>query len=256
MNRRIPGPLAVAAAFFGFSLLIFSQSAFAFPQSDAATVGPDGASKTEIQGITIPQVPGIPFSGKQQVVVTNTLANGTVVSRKYFTIVARDSQGRVHRESRGSVPADSDLVPPLLHTILLDPAAHTRTECYPAGKYCEVKGYKPLVSVAQTASPNSTPEFQRESIGDNVLESMNVTGTRESRTYPSGVAGNTEPIAVTKEIWFSPQLQVNLSVVRNDPRTGIESLKITELKLDEPAASLFDIPDGYKVLDQRKSSTD
>lgn len=240
-------------------LLVFSSHIFAQQRSDEVSVAPDGGTTSHIQGIFIAQIPNEPFSAKEQVEWAHTLGDSTVVNHKYYTIIARDSRGRVRREDRRGIPANSNAEPFLNYTFVLDPEARTRTECQPSTRICLVTSYRPVTSLVQAATgphAGGTHDAQRESLGNDTMESLNVVGTRETLTIQEGAIGNNRPIVTTKEIWYSPQFQMNLSVVRNDPRNGTQTLKITELNLAEPDASLFEIPSGYKIVDERKFATD
>lgn len=101
--------------------------------------------------------------------------------------------------------------------------------------------------------------------GDHEWASKAVTrelGTREfsgvkaegkMRTYeiPAGELGNRNPIVVSHETWFSPELQVTMYTRHSDPRTGDNTYRLENLKRDEPAASLFAVPSDYTVKDAR-----
>ena len=80
---------------------------------------------------------------------------------------------------------------------------------------------------------------------------LEVEGTRETVTFKVGAFGNDKPVVVTKEIWYSPRLQFNLSITRNDPRNGVQKFEVTELNLAEPESSWFTLPDGYRLLTGR-----
>lgn len=73
------------------------------------------------------------------------------------------------------------------------------------------------------------------------------------RTYeiPAGELGNRNPIVVTHETWYSPDLQVTVYTKHSDPRTGDNTYRLENLKRDEPAASLFAVPSDYTVTDAR-----
>jgi hypothetical protein len=83
------------------------------------------------------------------------------------------------------------------------------------------------------------------------MDGLEVVGTRETRTISPGTFGNDKPVVVIKEIWYSPQLQFNLSVTRIDPRNGTQKLEVTDLKLGEPGPEWFAMPDGYRQLTER-----
>ena len=73
------------------------------------------------------------------------------------------------------------------------------------------------------------------------------------RTYeiPAGELGNRNPIVVTHETWYSPELQLTVYTRHSDPRTGDNTYRLENLKRDEPAASLFAVPSDYTVTDAR-----
>src|SRR6202044_3062935 len=52
-------------------------------------------------------------------------------------------------------------------------------------------------------------------------------------------------------IWYSPQLQFNLQVTRIDPRNGTQNLHVVDLKVGDPGAEWFELPDGYRMVQGR-----
>ena len=95
-----------------------------------------GAVRAHIEGIEIPAVANAPFTAKVVVTWNEPLVGGGMVSRKYYTLVARDSQGRVRREIREFIPADSNAEPPLRSFTILDPVSNMRTVCTKASMNC------------------------------------------------------------------------------------------------------------------------
>jgi hypothetical protein len=74
-----------------------------------------------------------------------------------------------------------------------------------------------------------------------------VRGTRVTMTIPEGVEGNDRPITTVNETWRSPELNILLLSVREDPRTGTRTTEVTDLDRGEPDASVFQVPEGYTV---------
>src|SRR5580704_15510166 len=68
---------------------------------------PDSGMTGHVDGLFIPLVTGHPFHAKITVTVQRILGDGTVVDQKYYTLAARDANGREYRESRDILPADS-----------------------------------------------------------------------------------------------------------------------------------------------------
>lgn len=57
-----------------------------------------------------------------------------------------------------------------------------------------------------------------------------------------------------QEQWYSPALDVDVKRKGRDPATGTESdIRIVQIRMGEPDASLFEIPKGY-VQDKRDVS--
>ena len=71
------------------------------------------------------------------------------------------------------------------------------------------------------------------------------------RSYeiPAGEMGNRNPIVVSHETWYSPELQVTVYTKHSDPRSGDNTYRLENLKREEPAAALFAVPSDYTVKD-------
>jgi hypothetical protein len=219
---------------------------------------PDGGISEHVDGIFIPGVSGAPFSAKVVVEITSHLQDGATVARKYYTQVARDSQGRMYREDRGILAADSDREPPLLRTYVSDPLTRLRTMCSPAQRTCWITNYHPILRFTEApAGPakDGRSFLVRDRLGSSTIDDLEVQGTRETLTFNANTFGNDRPVSVTKEFWYSPRLQINLTVTRNDPRTGNQKLQVTELSLSDPDPRRFAIAEGYKMIDERQAAS-
>src|ERR1700675_3307398 len=65
--------------------------------------------------------------------------------------------------------------------------------------------------------------------------------------------GNDRKVTIEREFWYSPKLGINLIAKRSDPRIGTQTFTATNLILSEPDPKLFELPDGFKVIDRRQS---
>lgn len=208
-----------------------------------------GAVRTHIDGIEVPPLANAPFTAQVVVVWNEPLVGGGTASRKYYTFVARDSEGRVRREIRGFIPADSDAEPPLRSFTILDPVSGTRTTCTKAWMTCATSAFdRQLVLTADSANSGNSSS---ESLGHQVIEGLPVTGTRETSWNASGSRSAGRLALSHTDAWYSPDLHMDLSVVRSDPESGEITLTVTNLVQGEPDSGWFSIPPGYKV----KSST-
>lgn len=93
----------------------------------------------------------------------------------------------------------------------------------------------------------------REDLGKSFVNGVEAVGTRETRTLNAGAIGNDRLISIVKEIWYSPQLGINVSVKRVDPRHGTQVINVTEISVAEPDPKYFRVPAGYTVVDRPSS---
>jgi molybdate transport system permease protein len=140
-----------------------------------------------------------------------------------------------------------------------DPNNHTHYNCFPATRDCELGLYGPTTStgfdVQGAAATGPLPDDMgysiHEDLGKQLTSGLETVGTRENTIYNPGVFGNDRKITVSREFWFSPKLGINLISKRSDPRFGTQTFTITNLILSEPDPQLFELPEGYKVVDLR-----
>jgi hypothetical protein len=105
----------------------------------------------------------------------------------------------------------------------------------------------PLPSDA--CKPNSKPLPAPASLGERIIEGLKVTGTRMEFTIPQGAVGNEQPIVVSSEQWFSPELGVVVSSTHRDPMMGDTAYRLEQINRTEPDTSLFTVPSDYTVND-------
>jgi hypothetical protein len=222
--------------------------------SEEPSRGPDGGTQYFVDGIKVLPVPGKPFSGRSSTEWTRTLEDGTVMTTHLFAMVARSSEGRIFREVRSFVPLNSSEQSKLKEIRIFDPITHTRTECNVATHRCSVTGYHAPTSF----TPRPVGEFDngkrsltRESLGSDSIDGLSVVGTRETVTINPGVVGNSQPLVTTREFWYSPDLQVNLSVTRQDPREGTQVVNVHDVSRSEPDPAMFQVPAGYVIENLR-----
>jgi len=232
------------------SILVGLFLSVAFTCSPAVCQEAVGGVRTHIVGIDIPNVPNAPFTAKVVVTWDRPLVGGGTLSRTYYTQVARDSQGRVRRETRGFVPANSNTEPPLRTFSILDPVSSIRTTCTKATMNCATSPFQPRLNISTDggALSGGGSNAKRENLGQQTMSGLPVIGTRE--TESNAETGSRLAISRT-DAWFSPDLNMDLSVVRDNPQMGEVTLNVTELVRGEPDASWFTIPSGYRVAGTR-----
>ncbi len=92
-------------------------------------------------------------------------------------------------------------------------------------------------------------------LGNRDFDGVKAEGTQTVWTIAAGQIGNRNPILITKESWYSPELQVTVMTRHNDPRTGESIYRLAGLKRAEPPIDLFKVPEGYTVKGRDKRST-
>jgi hypothetical protein len=211
---------------------------------------PDGGTRETLTSIAVPPVPNAPFSATVQTEWTKYLADGATQFIQNHRQIARDSLGRVFQERTMFGPQGSPIASQVWRTELAEPSTRTVAYCDSRTHVCELRPYAGP-STAPAGSPANRPGFVSEKLGSQVLNGLDLIGTRETQTINPRVAGSDRPIVVVKEFWYSPQLGVNVLTTRDDPRSGKEVFTVTDIRWGEPDSSLFALPANARVVDLR-----
>jgi hypothetical protein len=86
-------------------------------------------------------------------------------------------------------------------------------------------------------------------LGTRDIEGVKAEGKLRSYEIPAGEVGNRNPIVVSDESWYSPELQVTVLSKHSDPRSGDNIYRMAGIKREEPPAALFAVPSDYTVKD-------
>jgi hypothetical protein len=241
----------------GFISSLIVLAAFSIPSALAQEVqhAPDGGTMTRIQSIFISPIKDAPFTATVTTNWVRHLDDGTTITMKNHRTVARDSAGRTFQERRAFSPNGDVNETELTQTEYRDPVAHTEYVCNPSGQVCQLRYYAaPRTTVAAMLSNTSAagpggPSV--EDLGHNTIEGFDVVGSRETTTVAQGKIGNDHALSIVKEFWFSPALGLNLTVSRNDPRSGVENFAVGSIVASDPQPSTFTPPSDYKIIDLR-----
>ncbi len=95
------------------------------------------------------------------------------------------------------------------------------------------------------------PPAQSEPLGTRMIEGVNCEGSKSVSKIETGAIGNDRPIEITSERWYSPDLQTVVMTKRNDPRTGEEIFRLTNVVRGEQPADLFQVPANYQLQERR-----
>lgn len=199
-------------------------------------------------------VTGAPFSATFSQQTTQAFADGNHIQRTTAGTVARDSNGRTHRDltlaAIGQWAAAGQTPPHLV--LITDPVANADYVLEPERK---IARKMPTMARGGQKGPGGPPAFAQErqkesttvSLGTQMVNGVSAQGTRTTRTIPAGAIGNERPIVITVERWYSPDLQTNVLIKRSDPRTGENVFQLTNIVRSEPDASLFQVPADYTM---------
>lgn len=239
----------------GLALFLLSASPLAWSQENPRTTPPPYRGVSEhIEGIFVTPVPGVPLAAVIEVKSTRLLLDGSSDIKKTTENIARDSQGRIYNERRELVGTSFTGKPQLLSFHIFDPATRLSTFLDPSTHLARQATLPPRPSVPE-AIPDSkvvahNPLLQEQDLGTEIMENVVVRGTRKSRTVPANASGTGKEIVVMDEYWYSDDLHLNMLVKHDDPRTGQQTVTVTRVDRGEPDQVMFQVPAGYKVVDE------
>jgi hypothetical protein len=108
---------------------------------------------------------------------------------------------------------------------------------------------KEITNSKETLKPkeitNSEGSKKIETLGRQTIEGLEVEGSRSIRAIPAGEIGNTLPIEIVDESWYSADLQVQVMTRYSDPRSGVTTYRLSNIRRSEPERGLFEIPADY-----------
>jgi hypothetical protein len=226
-------------------------------------------------------VEGAAFSADSVTEHVQTLADGNRMGRKSMAHIYRDGAGRTRRDhelSRGNTLAPDGQPPRLI--IINDPVGRVnyaidtqsgtaQKRQLPPAKIMEemersMRGNAPFSVLMPTSAAHRRmaegeaaqplPKPVTEKLPQQTIEGVLAEGTRVTMTIPAGEFDNEQPMVITHEEWYSPELHMIVSMKHNDPRFGETTFHLTNILRGEPAPELFQAPTGYKITDGRDRS--
>jgi hypothetical protein len=233
-------------------------------------------------------IKGAPFSAQVVIENTQTLANGVHINNRMSGMLYRDSDGRTRNEEPGDGSPEivfiSDPIARVAYHLHMfqqtavkvkydSPEVNREIEERKAEiehKHVEMEhkrmaeahsheGHAELkneIGVAITeAQLKEDRQMKRErkveSLGTQSFEGVQAVGTRVTFTFPTGAEGNDQPFDIVAEKWYSPDLQMVVMTRNNDPRSGENVYRLTNINRSEPARSLFEPPSDFRLKDER-----
>ena len=216
----------------------------------------DGGSRETLESIYIPSLPDAPFTLSLATESVRPLgADGNTVTFHNRRTIARDRSGRIFEQRVYLVPPGQEKYSTPNWLQMADPAQHTLYNCSVATHVCHLLPYSPgpttAPSLDDASESSAAGVVRRHGLGRDILDGVEVEGVRVTTVLNKGIVGNAQPITVEREFWYSPELGINLKSTTTDPRFGTQRFTVTRLSREEPDAALWQLPEGYSVLDER-----
>jgi hypothetical protein len=222
-----------------------------------------GARGGILESIVIPPKLNAPFTLLLETEWVRGLPDGGSITTVNKRRIARDMEGRIYMERWFLVPKDGKEKSQMTTIQISDPHNHTLYNCPMLGEYRE------CMLVSYVTEPDAVFKFQgpptgpladgagetiHEDLGKQLISGVETTGTRDTIIYNPGLFGNDRKVSIEREFWFSSKLGFNLLSKRSDPRIGTQTFTVTNLIISDPDSKLFDLPEGFKVVDRRQTA--
>jgi hypothetical protein len=195
-------------------------------------------------------VKGAPYSAQFVTESTQTLGDGTRISRKSNGAVYRSAEGRTRRETTlaavGPVAVEGE---PVQMIFINDPVARRHYALDATHHTARKLPLPDKPPVPPGPRPESDENVKTEALGRRTIEGVEAEGTRTVINIPTGRVGNDRPLEIVDERWYSPELQVVVLSSHRDPFAGENVYRLTNITRAEPAASLFEVPADYTVVE-------
>lgn len=187
----------------------------------------------------------LPYSGEWQSERTQVRPDGsriveTGVPRKEF----RDSEGRTRRER--VIPSDNK--DGVRIVTIDDPASSVEYVLEPGKKIAHRFKLEQAGPGATAERPEFPAPTKTEALEPEVIRGLRAEGVRRTLGFPA--VGGQAAREVVIETWIAADLQIVLREHTDDPLLGETNMRLTELRRDEPAASLFQAPADYRMVDE------
>lgn len=236
------------------------------PIAGAQSVNPCTPSVTD--RVTPGQVFGIrnaPFSATGKMTIDQKLPDGNIIHAVNPSRMARDSAGRTRMERVSRCWRGPDGEFHAAWTVSVSDGIAKTSMTWPvdelAPKVARVTPFR--MATQQPLTPeeiaqqkkireiNNPPkdELLIEDLGTKNINGVSAEGTRTTRKIRAGEEGNNRALETVDEVWNSKQLAQMVMTINDDPRNGHTEFALENVSLQEPDASLFAPPPGYRVED-------
>ena len=199
-------------------------------------------------------IAGSPFQAKQVTTIVTYADDGSKTTSIVKANLFRDSKGRVRVERFINVPDNSsDTATDILlydhcgNSYSLRPSLHTgRWQTFTPAANAPHQPYCRDPNPHLVINPGPTRTF--EDLGSKLIDGVSAHGTRTTEYASASDKSTGGPPTHIYEHWCAKSLDnlVQSYSLTDNPKREV-TIAITEIKLDEPDASLFTVPEGYKL---------
>jgi len=221
-----------------------------------------------LAGITVASLPGIPFTATVDVENRTLSPKGAVIIHRLT--------GKIARDLRGSLRTVVDLnvigIPydPTQVTInIYDPQRKTVLTFFPAARFAYRWSEEAEPQLAPHPQPRlkqilvikfsgPLPEFPRSEIEDLGMESLEgqaLRHGRETTSVPASFTRNKKSFTTVMDYWYAQDLQAFVLIRRLGPNHSVQTVKLRNIRRENPLMSLFLIPEDYRVETQHADNS-
>lgn len=219
-------------------------------------------------------VKGKPYAATGVTETTQVLADGNRIVRNWDTKFYRDSAGRTRREQTLGALQTSSEKPAEVKVFIYDPVGKTDYIMDPGSKTARkltnhlfvirdggetsealapptmeltVGDSQQVGHIALMPPLNEAHDIQNEDLGERTIEGLLCTGKRITFTIRAGLIGNERPIVITRESWYSKDIEALVESKTNDPRSGETHYVLQNVERGEQPISLFEPSAEYRL---------
>jgi hypothetical protein len=243
------------------AMLLASGEGVVQAQDDGSMPPTDGGGQEVLQSLFVPFIAHAPFSLTLATEWVRPLNNGGTFTVVNSRPIKRDSMGRLYEERWLLSPKGSKIPSQMSWIQIADPTTHTLCQCNVRQKVCELLvlldrtdlRFQPNLMKLGTVTDDKGSRTH-EDLGGQYFAGLPVHEYRDTTVVNPGVLGNDLPMSTVRQYRFSPELGINLFSTLDSPHVGRQIFTVVEISTAEPDPSFFQPPQGYQVVDRRKTA--
>jgi hypothetical protein len=233
---------------------------------DHLDVEDGGAHGSILESIIVPPKAKAPFTLILETTWVRPLGDGGSITTANKRKIARDADGRIYMERWWLAPPNHPEQSEMTTIQISDPVAHTHINCFMMDpkKQCQMSTFEASTdSFYDFFGPNGKGRTANKIVGEmgdtewidlgkQYMAGVDTIGRHVISHFNPGAFGNDRMMTIEREFWYSPKLGFNMLSKRSDPRYGVQTFTVTNLVLSDPDPQLYELPEGYSLVDKRK----